>query len=207
MGMQIDYKGYVERLIEYSTSDVEYLLEKFKEDVEKKVRRHAGPLLMVVMNGIDAFGGILYGFRDGGQRNSRKRSLKFMECRMGIPEPLAKFLYNSVRCGVTHHGMPKVRLVYQVWTDNEWRVPAAGAFCKDKAKDRIYMNVVKLAEQYLRAVKKVKHNGSAISGLEDEFCEAEDYFPDASEGMPIRASKTKSMAYDESSASPDIDRG
>lgn len=51
----MDYKGYVEKLIEYSTGDVEYLLEKFKEDVEKNVRRHAGPLLMVVMNGIDTF--------------------------------------------------------------------------------------------------------------------------------------------------------
>ncbi len=202
MGMQIDSKAYVERLKEYSISDVEYLIEKSKEDAGKEIRRHAGPLLMVVMNGIDAFGGVVYGF--GAVPGVGKRSLMFMECEMGICEAVAKFLYYSVRCGVTHHGIPKARLGYEVWTDDEWRERgASGAFCKDEVEDRICMNVVKLAEEYLRAVKKVKHDGSAIGGLEDELYKGECYFPAAAGCIPICASRTTST-YGESSSSQQI---
>ena len=52
----MDQEGldYVEQLKEFTICDVEALI---KSEID-----NAGPLLMVVMNGINAFGGVRYGF-------------------------------------------------------------------------------------------------------------------------------------------------
>ena len=130
-------KAFFERsVIKYSKSDVCALL-KAKLDC-------AGPLLEVIVNGIDNLGGIFYGFSIG----SKERSVRFMKEKMNVSESLAKFLYTIVRCGVAHQGMPKIGLIYFVEYDYPEK---AKIFCKD-SKENICLNVVGLAQRYLDTI-------------------------------------------------------
>ena len=134
--------NYIEQLKKYSIGDVESLIESGKDK--------AGPFLMVVMSGIDAFGGACYGFKDSrtGKDNSRKRSIDFMVCKMRIDRPVAKFLYLSVSCGVIHEGMPKVGITYEVdYKHPEWST----AFRMECQK--ITLNVFGFANHYLNTIK------------------------------------------------------
>ena len=134
-------KEYFEKLKQCSVSDVKRLLEAKLEC--------AGPLLMVVMNGIDAFGGICYGFKSGG---GKERFTKFMEKHMSIPKSLAEFSYKVVRNGIVHEGMPKKGLIYGVW----YNLPGKDRiFYKDLDKKKIWMNVVEFASSYLNAVENL----------------------------------------------------
>ncbi len=187
MRIQIDSRAYIETLLDYTITDVEYLLEKFEGDACEAPdgRRHAGPVLITVVSGIDTLGGVIYGFSQA----SHTRSVDFMEkympistspCAEKIPRPLAEFVYDSVRCGVTHHGMPKIGVTYQLWTDQEWKkmCPNDAAFCKDPAEGKICINVAKLARCYLAAVHCIQDDFKKnpkkyqASGLENEIKKA-----------------------------------
>jgi hypothetical protein len=134
-------RAFFERsVLKYSRLDVCALLEA-KLDC-------AGPLLEIIVNGIDNLGGILYGF---GHRNSQSRSVKFMKERMGVPESLAKFLYSAVRCGIAHQGMPKIGLVYFV----EYEYPDQEKIFSKDGKGNIWINIVGLARCYLDAIDTV----------------------------------------------------
>jgi len=99
-------KVYFEKsVIKYSKGDVTALLNSNLDC--------AGPLLAVTLNGIDNLGGVCYGF----SLEVRKRSIDIMKEEMGIPEALAKFLYEAVRCGIVHQGMPKMGVKYFVGYD------------------------------------------------------------------------------------------
>lgn len=134
-------KSFFERsVIKYSKSDVCALLEA-KLDC-------AGPLLEVIVNGIDNLGGICYGFSKG---NSKERSVRFMKEEMKFSDSLALFLYTIVRCGVAHQGMPKIGLIYFVEYDYPEKEKI---FCKD-SKDNICLNVVGLAQRYLDTIDAI----------------------------------------------------
>ena len=130
-------KAFFERsVIKYSKPDIRALLEA-KLDC-------AGPLLEVIVNGIDNLGGICYGFSEG----SMKRSVRFMKEKMNFSDALAKFLYTIVRCGIAHQGMPKIGVIYFVEYDYPEKEKI---FCKD-SKDNIWLNVVGLAQHYLDTI-------------------------------------------------------
>lgn len=130
-------KAFFERsVIRYSKSDVCALL-KARLDC-------AGPLIEVIVNGIDNLGGALYGF-ERGEKGSRYRSVRFMKEKMNISESFAEFLYAVVRCGIAHQGMPKIGLIYFV----EYDCPEI--FYKD-SEGNIWLNVVGLAQRYLDTI-------------------------------------------------------
>src|SRR3989338_9093785 len=133
-------KSFFERAIKkYSKKDVECLLEA--------KLNCAGPLLEVIVNGIDSLGGICYGFK---RNNSENRSIQFMKEIMGMNPVLAKFLYVIVRCGVTHQSMPKIGVKYSVLYD---RPTAVRGIIFSKDADRfVYVNVVELAYYYIDAI-------------------------------------------------------
>lgn len=138
---KIESKAFFERsVIKYSKSDVCSLL--------KAKLNCAGPLLEIIVNGIDNLGGICYGFSKG----SRERSIRFMKEKMNVSESLAQFLYNIVRCGITHQGIPKIGLIYFV----EYDYPdKEKIFCKD-TEENIYLNVVGLAQLYIDTIDDIK---------------------------------------------------
>ena len=122
-----------------------------------------------------------------------------MKCRMDICEPIANFVYGSVRCGVTHHGMPKARVEYDVWTDKDWSNFSGGdnVFCEDKVTKVIHMNVVKFAEKYLEAIEGIRVEEIREDGeLEKELAKGMEYFHDAR-----RCIQSYTSSYGESSSS------
>ena len=137
----MDQEGldYIKQLKKFSIGDIEALI---------RCRiNNAGPLLMVVMNGIDAFGGVCDRFC---WDNSEKRSLKFMRCKMGIDRAVASFLYLSVRNGVVHEGMPKFAITYKVdYANPEWKT----ALRLEGKEEKVVLNVVGLASHYLDIVR------------------------------------------------------
>lgn len=134
-------KKYFRRsAVEYSKGDVERLL-KVKLDC-------AGPLLIVVLNGIDNLGGMCYGFRPD---NSKERSIKYMTEKMKIDGSISKFLYATVRCGISHQGMPKIGLSFFVRYD---RVDKGNIFYKC-SKNFIWLNVAELAYLYIETIDRI----------------------------------------------------
>lgn len=139
--MENNIEKYFKRsIVEYNRGDVEKLL-KAKLDC-------AGPLLIVVLNGIDTLGGMCYGFRPG---NSKERSVKFMTEKMGVAESVASFLYSVVRCGIVHQGMPKIGLTFFVWYD---RIDKGNIFYKC-SKNFIWLNVGELTYLYIDTVDRI----------------------------------------------------
>ena len=125
----------------YSKGDVEEILEK---------KLHcAGPLLAIVVNGIDNLGGMCCGF----DKRSGARSVKFMKKKMGIPESIAKFLYSAVRCGEVHQGMPKIGLKFFVTSD---RLGKGKIIYKDS--NYLYLNVTEFAYSYIEAIDQIATN-------------------------------------------------
>jgi hypothetical protein len=140
------WETYVTKAIEYSRGDIKELL-----DAELQV---AGPLLVVTLNGIDAMGGIVYGFRKEDkpdQGNSRERSVTFMSHYMtiGCSQEALEVIYTALRCGMAHHCLPK-----------------QGAFGVDyhrldnpvtEGRDgTLIVNAVALADRYLGGVSEVE---------------------------------------------------
>jgi len=122
--------------VKYSKGDVEELLRKRLDCT--------GPLLTVVLNGIDNLGGMCYGF---GPRNVGSRSVTFMKNEMNIPESVAESLYEIVRCGIVHQGMPKIGIIFYLDYDRLDK----GKIVR-KNSDYIWLNVTELAYSYLEAI-------------------------------------------------------
>lgn len=144
----MDQRGlnYIEQLKKFTIGDVEALI---KSEID-----NAGPLLMVVMNGINAFGGVRYGFTG---ITDKDRCIKFMKNEMRIDDKVAKFLYKSVRCGVVHEGMPVVGITYEV----DYKKPEWSTAFRIESQE-IILNVVGLANYYKAVV-----NGLADSDYND----------------------------------------
>lgn len=142
--MNEDVGEYFQRsVVKYSRGDVERLI-KAQLDC-------AGPLLMVVLNGIDNLGGICYGF---GPHNSKERSIKFMTEKMGINESVSKFLYSIVRCGISHQGMPKIGLRSFL----EYNRIDKGRIFYKQLDDFIWLNVTELAYLYIETIDQIAAN-------------------------------------------------
>lgn len=129
-------------VVRYSMTDVQELL--------KAKLSCAGPLLEVVVNGIDNVGGICYGFSS----ESGSRSEQFMTKKMSISTALAKFLYSIVRCGVAHQGMPKIGVIYFV----EYEYPQKEKIFYMDSDNNIWLNVVSLALRYLDAINAINED-------------------------------------------------
>jgi hypothetical protein len=128
----IDY--FQKSAVQYSKGDLDELL--------RKQIKCAGPLLAVILNGIDNLGGMCYGFD---RRNVGKRSVKIHGKKDGGPKrEIAKGIYESVRCGVVHQGMPKIGIALYLDYDRLDR----GAIVR-KDSNWIWLNVTELAHQYL----------------------------------------------------------
>lgn len=109
----------------------------------------AGPLLSIIVNGIDLAGGICFGFDKG----SRARSEDFMVEHMNIQKELASLLYTCVRCGVAHQGMPKVGVRFFLMPQRF--MPGAILF---RDSNIIYLNVTELAYSYLGVIENIAKN-------------------------------------------------
>ena len=134
-------KLYFERsVIKYSKGDVEALL--------KAELPCAGPLLSTIMNGIDNLGGMCYGFKSS---NVGDRSRYFLHERMGLSEELAAFLYESVRCGIVHQGMPKMGLEFLVQYDSS----EGSNIISRQSEKYLLLNVTALAHCYLKTIEEI----------------------------------------------------
>ncbi len=132
---------YFERsVIKYSKGDVEALLESKLPC--------AGPLLVTTLNGIDNLGGMCYGFGSG---NVGERSKQFLHEKMGLSKGLAAFLYESVRCGIVHQGMPKMGIEFFVQYEGSY----GGEIFYEQSDKYISLDVTDLAHRYLEAIGKI----------------------------------------------------
>ena len=110
----------------------------------------AGPLLNIIMDGIDHLGGMCYGFDTG----SKKRSIVFMKEEMGLLEERAELLYSVVRCGMTHEAMPKIGMnIFVLYNRYE-----SGKIFYIKDDGYIWLNVVELAYLYISTIDKISEN-------------------------------------------------
>lgn len=151
--------------IEYSKGDVRELLEK-KIDC-------AGPLLAVVVNGIDNLGGMCYGFEIG----SKRRSVNFMKDKMGILESVAKFLYSAVRCGEVHQGMPKIGLKFFVTQD---RLAKGKMIYKHKDSKYLFLDLTEFAYSYIDAIDQIENKPEErIHNYPSPGAEAKELFDNA----------------------------
>jgi hypothetical protein len=133
-------KAYFEKsAIKYSKGDVIALLNSRLSC--------AGPLLTTTLNGIDNLGGMCYGFA----QQVGDRSIKVMTEKMGFPEDVAKLLYEVIRCGIVHQGMPKMGLEFFVAYN---RFAGDEIFYK-KSDGYIFMNVTEFAYRYLDIIDKI----------------------------------------------------
>jgi hypothetical protein len=139
--MDAKTEAYFQRsVIHYSKGDVETLL-KAKLDC-------AGPLLVTTLNGIDNLGGMCYGF---GRDNVGERIKCFLADKMHLSKSLAAFLYESVRCGEVHQGMPKMGLEFFVQYDGTHK----GIIFYSESDDYIILDVTELAQCYLKAIEDI----------------------------------------------------
>ncbi|MCK4823701.1 hypothetical protein KA005_48560 [bacterium] len=133
-------KAYFEKsAIKYSKGDVIALLDSRLPC--------AGPLLTTTLNGIDNLGGMCYGF----DQKVGDRSVKTMIKKMEIPQALAEFLYEAVRCGIVHQGMPKMGVKYFVGYD---RLEEHEIFYNGP-DGYITMIVTEFAYRYLDTIEKI----------------------------------------------------
>ncbi len=130
-------------VMKYSKGNVEELLDKQIEC--------AGTYFAVVCNGIDLIGGICYGFN----KKVGDRSKRFMKEHMNIEEKIADLLYNCVRCGTTHEGMPKIGIRYGL---EPRRLKPKVIIYKNEDNNILYLNVTELVFSYLRAIKRIAEN-------------------------------------------------
>jgi len=151
MSSELDYFDKV--VMQYSKGDVEAL-------IGTKINK-AGPLLVLVLNGIDLLGGMCYDFfklDNKGKKigNSRERSTKFMTSYMGISQDVAEFLYKSVRCGIIHQGQAKYFVNYFVDYD-----PGDIEFLY-KENDILFLNAFTFASKYLEVVAEINKNKNTL---------------------------------------------
>jgi hypothetical protein len=163
-------KAYFQKsVLLYSKGDIENLL--------KSKLTCAGPLLATILTGIDNLGGMCYGF-DG--HNVGKRSTRFMTEKMGFSDALATFLYESIRCGIVHQGMPKMGLEFYV----QYEGSNKGVIFYSASEKYIILNVTELAHLYLKTIEKIeaepdKHIGHYPQYTEDKKNALKANFEDA----------------------------
>ena len=170
--MDAKAKAYFEKsAIKYSKGDVKALLDSRLPC--------AGPLLTTTLNGIDNLGGMCYGFN----KPVGERSIKVMKEKMGFPEGVAKFLYQVIRCGIVHQGMPKMGLEFFVGYN---RFAGDEIFYK-KSDGYIFMNVTEFAYRYLDIIDQIardpemhivyypQHNEGKKKAFKEAFDNAKDY--------------------------------
>jgi len=138
MENQKQTENYFNLFYDWSTKDVKKCLD---------LKNNAGPILSMVVNGIDILGGMYYGFSTG----SKTRSTIFMEKKMDIPKSLAEFIYKSIRCGMVHEGMPKT-------AELSFGFNGKRIFSKHSTGRYLYLNVEFFAEKYLEAISEIKNN-------------------------------------------------
>ena len=117
------------------------------------------------MSGIDTVGGMIYGFKDGQNRdNSRSRSSSFMKTHMCMTEEEANGTYDLGRCGMLHQSAPKSRMgIRAVCTKDGALFHKSGRPGDDTAT----LEVVELARRYLAAVKIIDSQREQLSYLPD----------------------------------------
>lgn len=126
-------------ILRYNKPDIEELLASGTD--------RAGPLLACVVNGIDAMGGLLYGYR---RNNSASRSISFMTNCMRLPEDHARLIYTAVRCGLAHQAVTKSGVAFHVSTTAAVRDII---LCRASNGD-ISVDVRSLARKYLDTIAK-----------------------------------------------------
>jgi len=123
-------------------------------DVKRLLRRESltlGPLLACVAAGIDAVGGMLFGF---GRRNSRHRSVRFLNEMMKVDCATAEAIYCFARCGYVHEGIGKLALSWFAGYSGG----TAGYVMYRRADGGLALDIAELARRYLRAVDVVSKN-------------------------------------------------
>ena len=139
--MDAKIEAYFQRsVIHYSKGDVESLLNAKLEC--------AGPLLVTTLNGIDNLGGMCYGFH---RDNVGDRIKDFITHKMHLSKSLATFLYESVRCGAVHQGMPKMGLEFFVQYDG----PHEGIIFYSESDGYVILDVTQLAKRYLKTIEEI----------------------------------------------------
>ena len=105
-------------------------------------------MLHCTVAGIDAVGGMLYGFGA-----SEARSVRFMEDYFGLSNEEARMIYGLVRCGIAHEGITK--LVVRFFAP--LRRARAGQFLYNAPDNSIWLNVAELARSFLDAVSRISN--------------------------------------------------
>lgn len=135
---------YFETVIrDYISGDIELLLEVIEERWERP-----GPLLHCTVAGIDAVGGMVYGFI-----GSEKRSVSFMEKYFELSNEEGKMIYGLARCGIAHEGTTKLNARYFA----PFKRVKAGHFLYKAPDNSIWLNVVELARSFLDALNRISH--------------------------------------------------
>lgn len=139
-------KNYFKLFYDWSTKDIKECL---------KLKSNAGPVLVMVVNGIDILGGMCYGFK---KDNSKERSIKFMKNKMGVAKPVAQLLYENIRCGMIHQGAPKgtpeMGVEFYIQQDDDI-TNKEKFFCKNIEKNYLRLNVSAFAFLYIDTINKI----------------------------------------------------
>jgi hypothetical protein len=143
------YFGHV--ILRYNCGDVRALLDQ-------KLKL-AGPLLSCVVNGIDTVGGMMLGF----QKNSKRRSTKFMRQHLSLSREEATLMYSLVRCGLAHEGVTKLTLRYFVLYEQSdpGVILYKDTYGERSSRDTIWLNVTELARSYLDAIGRIAQDVDA----------------------------------------------
>ena len=152
----LDTKYYIEKFFEYTISDTDYLLKSAMDRIPES--RNAGPIFMVMMNGISAMSGIMYGFDiDEGERFA-----KFLTEEMGLSKAIAGFLYYGCRIPLANIGMMITKTLYS-HSNITWDQIFEGESFLAVAHDLILIHVGKMGEAYLKVFRKLQADFEADS--------------------------------------------
>ena len=175
-------ESYFDRVIrEYVYKDVECVLyARFTR---------AGPLLAVLINGLNAVAGSVYGFPDKDNMETTKKESKniekFLTKKMGLNiksrELLGEVFYKVIRCGVAHEAVTKPGVHFFVNYDRQSDDP----FLYRRDYD-IWLNVAQFALKFLSVLdnlsasdcKFVPETDNELIGLVQELSEELEQLPD-----------------------------
>ena len=160
---------FEEVIIKYNKTDIEFLINTYIDNPE---RQPAGPLLAIVANGLMTMGKLYSNYRTDGDK-----TVNFINSEMGFNESMSRLLYEIVRCGITHIGIPYYGVEFFVFFDpkdfkdikNRFGKEMEDYFCTkecikiipgkyDKNEKNIKLDVSKLAFKYLRAIERIHKN-------------------------------------------------
>ena len=143
-------QSYFDRVIrEYVLGDIEYLLHK-----ECPV---AGPLLAVLVNGINAVAGSMYDFPTNWNTTEKETDNigRFLTKVMGLDarekDLLGEVFYCLIRCGVAHEGVTKLGVRFGV----HYHRPDGEPFLFGDTDGYVVLNVAQLARRFLSVVRNL----------------------------------------------------